>query len=121
GTEHRPALLYTFGVAGGHISEVQFCKLLSENPAKLFGLYPEKGVLQVGSDGDITVWDPHFRQTLSAQTQTQAADYTPYEGTETVGRADTVFLNGTPVVENGKLIAKNKGSYLRRHAATFWR
>ncbi|MEG1240196.1 MAG: dihydropyrimidinase [Oscillospiraceae bacterium] len=121
GTEHRPALLYTYGVGGGHITEVQLCKLLAENPAKLFGMYPQKGVLAVGSDADLVVWDPAARWTISAQNQVQNVDYTPYEGTEVTGRADTVFLNGTPVVEHGKLTSQNKGQYLKRHAVNFWR
>ncbi|MEG1878974.1 MAG: amidohydrolase family protein, partial [Pseudoflavonifractor sp.] len=121
GVEHRPVLLYTAGVQTGRISEVQMAQLLAEHPAKLFGMYPEKGVLAVGSDADLVVWDPDARWTISAEHQTQAVDYTPYEGMAVQGRAETVFLAGVPVVEGGKITREQQGQFVARKPSQFWR
>ena len=67
---------------------------MSENPARVFGMYPRKGCLAEGSDADVCVWDPKARWTISAATQHQAVDYTPLEGFEAHGRAKAVFVNG---------------------------
>ncbi|MEG1857498.1 MAG: amidohydrolase family protein, partial [Pseudoflavonifractor sp.] len=121
GVEHRPVLMYTAGVKTGRISEVQMARLLAENPAKLFGMYPQKGVLAVGSDADLVVWDPAARWTISAQNQVQNVDYTPYEGMAVQGRAETVFLGGLPVVEGGKVTREKQGQFVPRKPAQFWR
>ena len=121
GVEHRPILLYTYGVTAGHISPHQMMRLLSEQPAKLFGMYPQKGALAVGSDGDIVIWDPDYTGRISVARQLQAVDYTPYEGLAVRGRAETVLLLGETVVEDGALVREKRGRYVRRGTCQFWR
>lgn len=115
GVETRAALLYTFGVAAGRISKEQFCALLAENPARLYGAYPRKGVLAPGSDADIVVFDTAARGAITAATQHSAAGYTPFEGTETVGAIEQVYLRGTLAVDHGQLKTGPIGTYIPRH------
>ena len=90
-------------------------ELLSTNPAKLFGLYPRKGTLAVGSDADIVVFDPEKRVTISAATHHSRIDYNLYEGTEVVGSPEVVLLRGNVLVENGELVASpGIGQYVKR-------
>ena len=121
GVEDRAVLMYSEGVAKGLITEVELARYLSEQPAKLFGMYPQKGVLAQGSDADLVVWDPELRWTISAQHQTQAVDYNPYEGLVVTGKATTVFLNGEAVVEGGAPVKEKTGRFVHRGPAQFWR
>ena len=121
GTEHRPALMYTYGVETGRITAHQLMQALSEHPAKLFGMFPQKGALAVGSDADITIFDPNRRWTITAAEQYQNVDYTPYEGMEMTGGTDTVLLSGQVAVEGGKVVAEGLGRYVSRGPAQFWR
>ena len=114
GIEHRPILMYTYGVGKGRITKEQMCASLSENVAKMFSMYPRKGVLQIGSDADIVVWNAQAQGVISKDNQTQNVDYTPFEGFNTVGCAKHVFLRGTQVVEDGKIIKQNFGKYIKR-------
>ena len=114
GVEHRPVLMYTYGVDKGRITKEQMCALLSENTAKLFGMYPRKGVLQVGSDADIIIWDTLKQGIISKDNQKQNVDYTPFEGFKTVGYAKQVFLRGKHIVEEGKIIEEKYGKYIKR-------
>ena len=121
GVEHRPALLYTYGVAAGKLTAHQMMRLLSEQPARLFGMFPRKGAIAVGSDADLVIWDPDCPGRITAAGQVQNVDYTPYEGMETAGRADTVLLLGEVVAEKGSLVAEHRGRYVRRGPSQFWR
>ncbi len=121
GVEHRPVLMYSEGVAKGRITEVELCRYLSEQPAKLFGMYPQKGLIAVGSDADLVIWNPETKWVISAEHQTQRVDYTPYEGMEVTGMAETVLLKGEVAAEHGKLIKENMGQYVSRGPAQFWR
>src|SRR3954454_25094360 len=94
GLENRLQMIHEFGVRGGRISLNRMVELLSTNPAKLFGLYPRKGTIAVGSDADIVVFDPEKRVTISAATHHSKTDYNLYEGTELVGSPETVLLRG---------------------------
>lgn len=115
GVEQRLGLLYTYGVETGKISMQQLVSITATNVAKLFGLYPRKGTLAVGSDADIVVWDPRQSFRISAATQRQRVDYTPYEGWRQQGRAEHVFIRGQQVVAQGKLCPEEpKGQYLFR-------
>lgn len=117
GVEHRMGLLYTYGVLPGKITLQQFVSLTAAEPAKLFGLYPRKGTIRVGSDGDIVVWDPGRQFVITAANQHHQVDYTPYEGLAQVGRARHVFLRGQQVVCNGVLSRTGpQGIYLKRQA-----
>ncbi|MBU3143000.1 dihydropyrimidinase [Clostridium sp. CF012] len=114
GIEHRPILMYTYGVEKGRITKEQMCSLVSENIAKIFGMYPRKGTLQVGSDADIVIWDMLAERIISVDNQKQNVDYTPYEGFKTIGYAKQVFLRGSHIVEDGNIINENLGKYIKR-------
>lgn len=113
GAEERPALLYHFGVGTGKISLEQMCAYLSENPARLYQLYPGKGVIAPGSDADLVVWNPDTVWTLTKETQQSAADYCPFEGTVLKGRAEAVYLRGRLTAENGAVTAPYQGKYIK--------
>jgi len=117
GVENRFGLLYSKGVVGGKLSLNQFVTVTSTNAAKLFGLFPRKGTIAVGSDGDIVIWDPQVKTIISATTQTQKVDYNLYEGMEQMGKPRHVFLRGRQIVTDGILEQEvPTGSYLRRKA-----
>ena len=81
-------------------------ELLCTNPAKLFGLYPRKGTVAVGSDADLVIFDPEKPHTITAANQQSKTDYNLYEGTEVVGDVETVLLRGNVLVEGGEVVAK---------------
>lgn len=114
GVEHRVMLLYK-GVREGKISIQHFVDLVSTMPAKLFGLFPRKGTIAPGSDADLVIFDPERTLTISAATQHQRVDYTPYEGMRVQGVPDTVLLRGQVIVRNGEYVGgKGGGQYLER-------
>lgn len=114
GIEHRPALIYTSFVASGLMTAAQMCRLLSENQAKLFGMWPHKGQLAKGADADITVWDPQARWVIRAEAQHQNVDYTPYEGFEAAGRARAVYVGGQLAAKDGEPSGASAGRYVKR-------
>jgi dihydropyrimidinase len=92
-------------------------ELVSTNPAKLFGLFPKKGVVEVGSDADLVVFDPGKSRILSAASQHSKCDYSVYEGIEVQGVPETVLVRGTPVILKGQLmVGPGHGQFLRRGA-----
>lgn len=115
GVQNRAALLYTYGVLGGFISLEQMARLLSENAAHIFGLAPEKGVLAVGADADVVVFDPNVSYTISYRSNLHNCDNSPYEGMAVRGACRSVFLDGIEVVKNGKCTAEGKGRFVHRH------
>lgn len=115
GVEHRLTLLYTYGVLQGKLTMNEFVNLVSTNPAKIFGLYPQKGVLAPGSDADLIIWNPDKENTISAKNHVSNSDLEAYEGFQTRGGPEYVFLRGRKVVENGMLTNSNfKGRFLKR-------
>ncbi|MBQ7801080.1 MAG: dihydropyrimidinase [Oscillospiraceae bacterium] len=111
GVEHRPILMLTH--FKDDLDYVQLNKLMSENTAKLFNLYPKKGALLEGSDADITVYDPSVKWTISAANQHQNVDHTPYEGFEVVGRMKYVYVNGQLAVVDGDPTGVQAGKFVR--------
>ena len=111
GAEERPALIYHFGVGTRRITLAQMCQYLSENPAKLYQLYPKKGVIAPGSDADLVVWNPGREWTVSADALQSAAGYSPFEGTRLKGRAEQVYLRGMLAAENGIIREEYLGNY----------
>jgi dihydropyrimidinase len=105
GLENRLQMIHEFGVRGGRISLNRMVELLSTNPAKLFGLYPRKGTIAVGSDADVVVFDPEKRVTISAATHHSKSDYNLFEGTEVSGSPEVVLLRGHVLVEGDELVA----------------
>lgn len=113
GIEYLLTLLYSEGVRKNRISLGRLVEVLCENPAKIFGRYPQKGTLLPGSDADLVVFDPEKRQVCSAETQHGKSDYCLYEGIETVGAPVLVMQRGNVLVENGNLLGKpGDGKYL---------
>lgn len=90
------------------------CQVLSENPAKLYGVYPEKGCIAAGSDADLVVWDPEASWVLTRENQTANVDYQAYEGFPVKGRPAQVYLRGKLAAEDGKLVRKYEGKYVAR-------
>ena len=105
GLENRLHMIHEFGVRSGRISLNRMVELLATNPAKLFGLYPRKGTIAVGSDADLVVFDPEKRHTISASTHHSKTDYNLYEGTEVTGTPELVLLRGNVLVEGDDLVA----------------
>jgi dihydropyrimidinase len=115
GLENRLQMIHQFGVREGRITLNRMVELLCTNPAKLFGLYPRKGTLAVGSDADIVVFDPEKRVTITAKGQHSKIDYNLYEGTEVTGTPETVLLRGNVLVDGGELVASpGIGQYVAR-------
>jgi dihydropyrimidinase len=115
GVEHRMSLIYSGGVASGRFSVNRFVELVSTTPAKLFGLYPRKGTIAVGSDADLVIFDPKRKHTISAATHHMRVDYSMFEGIEVTGMADVVLSRGRVVVEEDKFLGKaGQGEFLRR-------
>lgn len=114
GVEARGELVYSFGVATRKISLATMCKALSENPAKLYGMFPRKGIIAPGADADIVVYDPQADHILRAEDMVSRAGYTPYEGFVTRGCVSQVWLRGKLMVENGHVIGQQMGRYMVR-------
>jgi dihydropyrimidinase len=115
GLENRLQMIHHFGVREGRISLNRMVELLCTNPAKLFGLYPRKGTLAVGSDADIVVFDPDKRVTISAATHHSRSDYNLYEGTDVQGSPEIVLLRGNVIVDGDQLLAKpGSGQFIKR-------
>jgi dihydropyrimidinase len=115
GLENRLQMIHHFGVREGRISLNRMVELLCTNPAKLFGLYPRKGTLAVGSDADVVVFDPDKRVTISAATHHSRSDYNLYEGTEVQGSPEVVLLRGSVIVDGDELLAKpGSGQFIKR-------
>lgn len=114
GVETRGVLLYTYGVKKKRISLAQMCKYLCENPAKLYGMYPRKGTISVGSDADIVVYDPGKDSVITAENQETACDYAPFEGVKISGHIEKVFLRGAVAVDNDEIILEKTGKYIQR-------
>jgi dihydropyrimidinase len=111
----RLAVLWTYGVGTGRITENQFVAYTSTNPAKIFGLYPRKGALEVGSDADIVIWDPERKLDYGAAYSQHRTDYNLFEGWELTGFPEKVLLRGRVIVDGERWLGKpGMGSYLFR-------
>ena len=115
GLEDRVNLMYTYGVKRGELSLNRFVETLSTKAAKLFGLYPKKGEIAVGSDADLVIYDPQYRGTISAKTQHMNCDYSGFEGVEIDGRPSVVTVRGEVQVHDGVFVGSyGRGEFLRR-------
>jgi len=115
GVEHRMSLIYSGGVASGRFGANRFVELVATTPAKLFGLYPRKGTIAVGSDADLVIFDPHRKHTISAKTHHMRVDYSMFEGIQVTGMPDVVLSRGKVVVEGDKFLGRaGQGEFLRR-------
>ncbi|HYR84400.1 MAG TPA: dihydropyrimidinase [Terriglobia bacterium] len=115
GVEHRMSLVFDGGVVQKRINLNRFVELTSTAAAKIFGLFPRKGTIAVGSDADIVIFDPDREQTISAKTHHMRVDYSAYEGRKVRGVTETVLLRGNVIVENGTFKGKaGMGRFLKR-------
>src|SRR5260221_10598912 len=114
GVEHRVSLIYT-GVVENRISLNRFVELTSTAAAKMFGLFPKKGTIAVGSDADIVIFDADAEQTISVNTHHMNVDYSAYEGRTIKGAVDTVLSRGHIVIDKAEFKGKaGKGKFLKR-------
>ena len=115
-------LVFNGGVVGGRISRERWVEIVSTTPAKMFGMYPKKGAIAVGSDADIVVYDPNRKRVISAQTHHMDADYSCYEGWEIQGASDVVMSRGSVVIRNGEFMGhKGHGRFIRRATTDYAR
>jgi dihydropyrimidinase len=114
--ENRMELLFSEGVAKNKITLNKYVEVACTNPAKIFGMFPRKGTIAVGSDADILIFDPNEKHTLSAKTHHMNVDYSGYEGWEVTGKVKTVLLRGQVAIENNECkIEKGFGKFIRRN------
>ena len=117
GIENRLQLLHHHGVGLGNLTLNRFVELVSTAPARIFGMYPKKGVLAPGSDADIVLWDAGADHTISAATHHMRVDYSMFEGFKVRGNARDVYSRGELIVSKGEFIGRpGRGQYLRRQA-----
>ncbi len=122
GVEERVDLIHDGGVVAGRITRERWVELVSTAPAKLFGMYPRKGAIAVGSDADLVIYDPNAKHVLSASTHHMAVDYSCYEGREVQGIAQTVLSRGTVLVRDRQWVGpKGHGRFVKRSTADFAR
>jgi dihydropyrimidinase len=115
GIEERVSLIYTYGVNRGRLDLHRFVDALSTRPAKLFGLFPRKGTIAVGSDADLIIFDPTYRGVISARSQHINSDYSGFEGFAVEGRPAVVTVRGKIQVRNGSFVGeRGRGQLLRR-------
>jgi len=114
--ENRVELLFSEGVNKGKISLQKFVDVTSTNAAKIFGMFPRKGTLNIGSDADIVIFDPNQKHTLSAKTHHMNVDYSGYEGWELTGKVKTVLLRGKVAIDNNECkVEKGNGKFIKRN------
>jgi len=117
GIENRLQLIYHHGVNAGKLSLNRFVEITSTTPARIFGLYPRKGLLAPGSDADVVIWDPAALHTISAQTHHMRVDYSMFEGYQVRGNARTVISRGEIIVDQNQFLGRaGRGEYLKRAA-----
>ncbi|RYG29231.1 MAG: dihydropyrimidinase, partial [Chitinophagaceae bacterium] len=114
--ENRMELLFSEGVNKGRITLNKYVEVACTNPAKIFGMFPKKGTIAVGSDADIILIDPKERHTISAKTHHMNVDYSGYEGWELTGKIKTVLLRGRVAIQNNEcLLEKGYGKFVKRN------
>jgi dihydropyrimidinase len=113
--EHRMEFLYAEGVCKGKISLTKYVELTSTNAAKIFGMYPKKGTIAMGSDADIVIFNPKKEHTISVNTHHMNCDYSAYEGKKVIGKTETVILRGQIAIEKGECkLAAGYGQFVSR-------
>jgi dihydropyrimidinase len=122
GVEDRLDLLHDGGVVGGRITRERWVEIISTAPARLFGMYPRKGAIAVGSDADLVIYDPARKHTISAKTHHMDVDYSCYEGREVQGASQIVMSRGSVVVRDGEFTGrKGAGRFIKRSTADYAR
>lgn len=117
--ENRMELLFSEGVIKNRISLNKYVEVACTNPAKIFGMFPRKGTIAIGSDADIILFDPGEKHTISAATHHMYVDYSAYEGWELTGKVKTVLLRGKVAIDNNEcLVARGYGRFIKRNKVT---
>lgn len=115
GVENRMGLIYHGGVVENRISLNRFVELTSTAAAKMFGMFPKKGTIAVGSDADLVIFDPAQEHTFGVAHEHMQVDYSSYEGWKVAGKVETVLSRGRIVIENGAcLVEKGSGQFIKR-------
>lgn len=115
GVENRMSLIFNGGVVENRISLNRFVELTSTAAAKMFGLFPKKGTVAVGSDADLVIFDPEKEHIFGVENEHMNVDYSSYEGWKVKGKVETVLSRGRVVIENGECLeAKGSGRFLKR-------
>jgi len=120
GTETMLSLIYSSGVRNNRITIRELVELLSVNPAKIFGLYPEKGSLEVGTDADLTVFDPNIEKKLTAENLHSAAAYSPYSDFTVKGYSLMTFRRGQLIFDNKLRAEKGSGKFIFAHSSSLF-
>ncbi|MGL4572423.1 MAG: dihydropyrimidinase [Clostridium sp.] len=117
GVELRMALLYTYGVLENEISINKFVEVTSTNAAKIYGMYPKKGTIAVGSDGDLVIFDPNKELEVTLDILHENVDYTPYEGFKIKGFPEVTLSRGEIIASNGKFVGRSgRGEFIKRNS-----
>ena len=117
GIEDRMSVVWSNGVATGVLSPMDFVRVTSTNTAKIFNMYPRKGIVAVGSDADVVIWDPEVTRVISAKTHHHAGDTNIFEGMKVTGAASSTIAGGRLVWHEGKLnCQEGSGKYIAREA-----
>jgi len=115
GIENRMQLIYHHGVNAGRLTLNRFVEITASAPARIFGMYPQKGTIAPGSDADVVLWGPSAEHTISAATHHMRVDYSMFEGFKVRGNARQVYSRGELIVDRGEFLARpGRGQYLRR-------
>ncbi len=115
GIQDRMGIVWQMGVNEGRLGKSRFVEVTSANPARLMGLYPEKGVISEGADADLVLWNPEQERTVRASEHEHAIDYNIYEGRKIRGAVDRTISRGRIVYEDGKVLSRmGQGRYRRR-------
>ncbi|RQD74040.1 MAG: amidohydrolase [Halanaerobium sp. MSAO_Bac5] len=121
GTETLLPLIYSYGVARNYISLEKMVEMLSVNPAKIFGLYPQKGSLELGSDADLTVFDPELQKKLTAENLHSAAAYSPYKNFEVKGYPIITIRRGKIIFKDELKAEKGSGNFVKAHSSSLFK
>lgn len=115
GVENRMSLIYNGGVVENRVSLNRFVELTSTAAAKMFGMFPKKGTIAVGSDADIVIFDPEKEHTFGVENEHMQVDYSSYEGWKVKGKVEVVLSRGRVVIENGEChVQKGSGQFIKR-------
>ena len=114
GVQTRAVLLYTYGVKKHRLTLPQMCAYLSENPARLYGMYPKKGAIKAGSDEDLVIFNPKGNAKITAESDHGKCGYTPYEDMRVVGGVEKVYLRGRLAYNDGEIVLEHSGRYVSR-------
>jgi dihydropyrimidinase len=118
--EDRVNAFYTYGVKRGRLDLHRFVDACSTQAAKLFGLFPRKGAIQIGGDADLVVYDPNYNGTISAKTHSMNIDYNAFEGMPIEGKPHAVTVRGKVAARDGKFIGEaGRGKFLQREPSHF--